>query len=464
MITRLEAHGYRCFPSLVVDLDRYHVLAGANGAGKTTLLDIPALIGDMLRQQRIVSAFLERRADRAPRATALTDLPHKGSPDEIGFAFEARLPSDVVDFLVSTGTALPSHPVPTHLRYEIRLSVTARTVAVMDEYLFLFNASGNRPASNPADNDYKFPQGVPVSGAELRYPDWQPVILREGNSPTRFLPETETRQAATQNVPTSRTRTTPRQPSRSRGKRPDVPPDIRPIQVPSDQLSLGAAPPDPSILPATSWFVDLLRNSVVFYEPSWESLRRPAPPGDPDKIISSGRNLPWLALRLQESHPEEFSAWEAHVGTALPQIKEIRAIEREEDHYAYLSVDYQGGYRITSSGLSDGTLRILAMTILPFLPSDMIPQLLVTEEPENGIHPRAIETVVQSLSTFYDSQVWVSTHSPIVLANTELSDILVTRLNKDGSVSAVAGDKHPRLRDWQGTLDIGTLFAAGVLS
>lgn len=51
MITRLEAHGYRCFPSLSVDLDRYHVLAGANGAGKTTLLDIPALIGDMLRRQ-----------------------------------------------------------------------------------------------------------------------------------------------------------------------------------------------------------------------------------------------------------------------------------------------------------------------------------------------------------------------------------------------------------------------------
>ena len=49
-----------------------------------------------------------------------------------------------------------------------------------------------------------------------------------------------------------------------------------------------------------------------------------------------------------------------------------------------------------------------------------MPRLLVTEEPENGIHPRAIETVVQSLGMLYDSQVWVSTHSPIVLAHTEL--------------------------------------------
>lgn len=100
----------------------------------------------------------------------------------------------------------------------------------------------------------------------------------------------------------------------------------------------------------------------------------------------------------------------------------------------------------------------------PFLDEEVVPRLLVTEEPENGIHPRAIETVVQSLSTLYDSQVWVSTHSPIVLGHTELPDILATRLGPDGSVSVVPGDQHPQLRDWQGTIDIGTLFAAGVLS
>ena len=88
----------------------------------------------------------------------------------------------------------------------------------------------------------------------------------------------------------------------------------------------------------------------------------------------------------------------------------------------------------------------------------------MTEEPENGIHPRAIETVVQSLSMLYDSQVWVSTHSPIVLAHTGSARHPGHPPRPDGSVSVVAGDKHPRLRDWQGTLDIGTLFAAGVLS
>jgi predicted ATP-binding protein involved in virulence len=50
VISRIEAYDYRCFPKLAIDLDRYHVFAGANGAGKSTLLDVPVPIGDMLRQ------------------------------------------------------------------------------------------------------------------------------------------------------------------------------------------------------------------------------------------------------------------------------------------------------------------------------------------------------------------------------------------------------------------------------
>jgi hypothetical protein len=430
MITRIEAHNYRCFPKLAVDLDRYHVLAGANGAGKTTLLDIPVLLGDMLRHQRVVAAFLERQVPgRAPRATTLTDLPHKGQGDTIAFAFEAELPMAVLEVLGETSTARLGAPVPTHLRYEVRLEVTPRDMRVADEYLFLFPADGSRPEAG------LFPQGRSVAGTALTRADWQMVIHREGSALTRFTPESTTQAT-----------------------------DIPPLRVPSGQLALGTVPPDQTLFPAALWFAGLLRSGVVYFDPDWDTLRRPAPPGDPARLISSGRNTPWLALDLQHSDPDRFASWVDHVRTALPQVKGIRAVEREEDHYAYFSVEYNGGYTVTSSGLSDGTLRVFALTLLPYLDDAVMPRLLVTEEPENGIHPRAIETVVQSLSLLYDSQVWVSTHSPIVLAHTELRDVLATRLGKDGSVSVVAGDKHPQLRHWRGTIDIGSLFAAGVFN
>ena len=94
-----------------------------------------------------------------------------------------------------------------------------------------------------------------------------------------------------------------------------------------------------------------------------------------------------------------------------------------------------------------------------------MPRLLVTEEPENGIHPRAIETV-RAVAQHAVRLAGLGIHALADGARADgvCADMLATRLDADGSVSVVAGDKHPRLRDWRGTLDIGTLFAAGVLS
>lgn len=429
MITRIEAHSYRCFPRLVVDLDRYHVLAGANGAGKTTLLDIPVFIGDMIRARRVVTAVLGRQeARRAARAGALTDLLHKGRGDAVSFALEARLPPHVEAVLGDSSMARLGRPVPTHLRYELRLEVTPRDLRIADEYLFLFSAAGPRPQAG------SFPQGRSVSDTNLIHVDWQSVIHREGGAATQFTPESTSQQA-----------------------------DFPALRLPPEQLALSAVPPDELLFPAATWFASLLRGAVYF-DPVSEALRSPAPPGLPGRLIGSGENLPWLALRLQDSDPDDFASWTDHVRTALPQVRAIGAIEREADHFAYLSVEYEGGYRVTSPGLSDGTLKILAMTLLSFLNDDVMPGLLITEEPENGIHPRAIETVLQSVSMLYHTQVLVSTHSPVVLASTKLHDVLATRLGKDGSVTVVPGDQHPRLREWQGTLDVGSLFAGGVLS
>ena len=141
MITRIEAHNYRCFPKLAIDLDRYHVIAGPNGAGKTTLLDITVLIGDMIRRQRVVAAFLEGgEAGRPARATTLLDLLYKGVGETVGFAFEAKLPLEVSGELasLSAGTAISGRRCPrtcvtsSGLRSRLALSVS-------DEYLFLFS-------------------------------------------------------------------------------------------------------------------------------------------------------------------------------------------------------------------------------------------------------------------------------------------------------------------------------------
>ena len=98
---------------------------------------------------------------------------------------------------------------------------------------------------------------------------------------------------------------------------------------------------------------------------------------------------------------------------------------------------------------------------MPYLPTTH--QLLIHEEPENGVHPKAIEVVLESLQSITTGQVWISSHSPVVLAHSQPKDILCLSLDEQGAAVAIQGDQHPALADWRSGLDLGTLFAAGVL-
>ncbi|MGB8600340.1 MAG: AAA family ATPase, partial [Burkholderiales bacterium] len=104
-----------------------------------------------------------------------------------------------------------------------------------------------------------------------------------------------------------------------------------------------------------------------------------------------------------------------------------------------------------------------ALTLPAYL--DDVDGVFLIEEPENGIHPRAIETVLQSLTSIYSGQVLIATHSPIALNMMEPKDVLCFAKNSEGATDLVSGDKHPALKEWKGQrADIGRLFAAGILS
>jgi hypothetical protein len=268
----------------------------------------------------------------------------------------------------------------------------------------------------------------------LPNPEWRAIISRERGQPAQFFEEASS--GASRSAPLS-------------------------FRVPPNQLALASVPFDPSVFPAAVWLQDLLREGTVFFEPDSRTLRRASPPTVSRRLDPTGRNLSQLANRLQTENPNRFQAWVDHVQTALPRVTDVRVIERTDDRYAYFAVTYENGHEVGASGLSDGTLRVLALTLLPYL--DLKVSVLVTEEPENGLHPRAIEAVLQPLRSVYDAQVWISTHSPMVLAQTSLDEILTASLMPEGAVEIIPGRQHPRLVDWKGSADLGTLFAAGVL-
>ena len=81
----------------------------------------------------------------------------------------------------------------------------------------------------------------------------------------------------------------------------------------------------------------------------------------------------------------QFRAWLEHVRTALEDIRDIQTIERPEDKHCYVVIEYANRAKIPSWLASDGTLRLLTLTIPAYL-KDLEGTFLI-EEPENGVHP-----------------------------------------------------------------------------
>ncbi|GMU64622.1 MAG: hypothetical protein AMXMBFR36_08960 [Acidobacteriota bacterium] len=425
MITRIEVTNYRCFSQLDIDLGSLGVLIGPNGAGKSTLLDVPVLLGDLLATDNISTAFLKATQPRGPRAGSLTELIHKGRGDWFILSLEAELPNRVVrDLLEAATNAVKQDEArwPKFLRYELRLQVFGgRALQVQNEYLFTFSES-QPPPRNQAR----------LHGEINPRRDWDFSIRREYGGEAELRVETKLRSSLRKSTL-----------------------DASLLALPKVRFEGREA------FPAAHWLLDQLTEATVLFNPDWSDLRVASPPGLSDRLAPDGRNMPWLALALRQQAPANFEAWKEHVSIALPQIAEIDVVEREEDHHAYFRVRYRGGHEVTSSGLSDGTLRVMALTLLSYVQPQ--PGLLMVEEPENGIHPQAIEAVLDSFTGQLDSQVLLASHSPVVVANVALENLLVARIEADGSASIVPGSKHPRLAEWKGNLDLGSLFAAGVL-
>jgi predicted ATPase len=220
-------------------------------------------------------------------------------------------------------------------------------------------------------------------------------------------------------------------------------------------------PPDESKFPVSLWLRDLLATGVQQIILNSLLLRRPSPPGQPRTFKPDGSNLPWVVADLERRSPERKSQWIAHLQTALPDIEDISTIERPEDRHRYLVIRYLGGLEVPSWMVSDGTLRMLALTLPAYLPD--LGGVYLIEEPENGIHPRAIETVYQSLSSVYGSQVLLATHSPIILNLVEAEQVLCFSKTPEGATDIVLGSEHPALAEWRKETNLGLLFAAGVL-
>jgi predicted ATPase len=237
-----------------------------------------------------------------------------------------------------------------------------------------------------------------------------------------------------------------------------------------DKLTLALTPPDDERYPTANAVRRFLMQGVRYIQLDSPAMRLPCPATRPADLELDGTNLARVVGRLLGANeglgphwaePDSAVArWAEHVRFALPDLVNIGWGRRQADNAEYLLLRYENGLEAPSWVLSDGTLRMLALTIPAFLPPE--PAVYLVEEPENGVHPKALEIILRSLSSIPGAQMLLATHSPFVVQQCKVDALLCFRRRENGA-EVLPGAEHPMLRSWDGTPDLGIVFAAGVL-
>ncbi len=417
MLTRIEALNFRCLRYVSRPLDRFHVLVGPNASGKTTFLDVVGFVS------RLVSGDLTSAIES--RSPSFESLLFRKEGSNFELALEAALPESIQREI--TGNAFDV------IRYQVSVRFDQSKNQVLIDREKLWVEKRSEPQIRQLDLFPNCPTS-PVTMIRPRRKNSRTIITRSDSGRANYYSETY----------------------KETGKGWGPPWDLR-----TTASALTHLPADESKYPVATWFKELISNGIVNIVLDSIKMRSPSAAGQGKRFKTDGSNLPWVVKNLIDTDPDNYKAWIDHVQTALPDLIGVSTQERPEDRSRYLILQYRGGLEVPSWVASDGTLRLLALTLPAYL--DDLTGVLMIEEPENGIHPRAVETMFQALSNLDKAQILVATHSPIILNIAEPKQVLCFAKDQNGATDIVRGDEHPALVDWQHDVSLGTLFASGVL-
>ena len=187
------------------------------------------------------------------------------------------------------------------------------------------------------------------------------------------------------------------------------------------------------------------------------------------KLDPRGKNLSSWLLTLQ-LYPD-FERIKQVCRDVLPDMAEMLFQPNPSKNISVSTREryFEGNFPI--SRMSDGELAFAALMSLILAPKTLTPPLLCIEEPENYLHPKLLETVVEVLNQRARelgnraAQIIATTHSPYLVDKLNLDDLVVAEKEK-GATKFTRPSNKRKLRELlsRREMGLGELWFSGALS
>jgi len=383
MITYIKINGFKSFQNFEMEFTPLTIIAGTNASGKSNLFDALRLLSSLAESEKIQTAF--RKEQRGEMYELFTQYDENTYANEMDFDVEMLVNRTIRD--AWGGEAILKY---TRFRYELKIrrfinETGMESLEVIHEKLVNLKHQEDRWIKTISQNqDFWRPK---VSTGKRQVP-YIYTGINEGK-PTVIVPQDGVKGGNKRMYPLGNATRTVLSSFDSV--------DFRHILAAKEEMK--------------SW---------RFLQLNPEDLRQPTSKRTGEDIISpSGQNLAASLFRISKDDDYSLTEISRKLNNVLPNFTEILIKDDNENKQYIISLKGIDGKEYTSRVLSEGTLRLLALLILE---QDIKHTgLLCFEEPENGIHPFRIKTMVELLkdltTDFKDvkmplRQVIANTHSP----------------------------------------------------
>ncbi len=415
MLTRLRVKGFKNLMDVDVPLGPFTCIAGANAVGKSNLFDAITFLA-ALADRPLLDAALAVQSDSRNSGDVRALFRHVGSEyaDEMSFEAEMLIPPHGSDDLGQPAKA---------------------TITFVKYFLALGRRSGGGGAPQGLEIRREELAHIQDAGARLAFPHsaaWRASVAtgrrRSAFISTEMGSDPPLVKLHGDMGKAGRARTYPTQ------------------NLPRTILQAANAAEAPTAL--------LVRREMASWrllqlEPS--ALRAPDPFSAPTRLGTNGGHLPAALARLARAYPRAsnpvetsrvYSTIANRLAELVPDIRSVRVDADERRELLSVIVTDLDGTEHDARSLSDGTLRFLALAVLESDPKAQ--GTLCLEEPENGIHPERIPSMLALLQDLavdpkapvgHDNplrQVIVNTHSPAVVGRVPDDSLVCASIEPTG--------------------------------
>lgn len=181
-------------------------------------------------------------------------------------------------------------------------------------------------------------------------------------------------------------------------------------------------------------------------------------------LQSNGNNLPSFLLYLRDNFADSYKRIADYVRDVVPQFQDFY-LEPNNKTISLRWIDNSAtDYRFNAYQFSDGSIRFIALATLLLQPAKTMPDVIILDEPELGLHPYAITQLAEMIKdASIHAQVIIATQSKDLVDHFDVDNISVVEMDKNTQSTSVIHLKENDYKLWLEQYTISELWDKNII-